>query len=139
MYDTVANYRIDRITDIELTDTPVKPRDWEHSLENGLNLQDYVYQNLNMFSGEPIDAEFQIPERMVSVVIDLFGKHVSFHDHHDGTVSCRLKASPEAMVHWAVEHATYVKVISPESVIGKVKEELRKACSLYGMEPAETE
>ncbi len=132
-YDTVSNYRIDRITDIEILDTPAKPRNLVQGLEKGLNLQDYVYQNLNMFSGETVDAEFEIPARMVSVVIDFLGKHVFFHEKEDGTVSCRLKASREAIIHWAVEHATFVRVVSPESVVEEVKAEVRKACELYGI------
>ena len=81
-----------------------------------------------------MDAEFEIPVRMVSVVIDFFGKHVSFREKEDGRVVCRLKASREAITHWATEHATYVKVVSPESVAEDVRTEIRKACGLYGMQ-----
>ena len=58
-HDNVANYRIDRIMNIELLETAVKPRNQVAGLEDGLNLQDYVYQNLNMFSGkaEKVEAE----------------------------------------------------------------------------------
>ena len=132
-YDTVSNYRIDRITDIRLLETPAKPKNRVQGLEEGLNLQDYVYQNLNMFSGEAEDTEFVIQKRYVSLMIDFFGKHVSFHEREDGTVSCRLKVSAVAMKHWAVEHANIVKVISPASLVEEIRAEIRKANELYGI------
>ena len=132
-YSTVSNYRIDRITDIELLETPSKPKSRVEGLENGLNLSDYVYQNLNMFTSPPEDVEFVIPRSYVSLVIDFFGKHVSFFGQEDGTVSCRLKVSREAMKRWAAEHAAFVKVVSPESLAEDVRGEIRKAAELYGM------
>lgn len=132
-YDTVSNYRVDRITDIEMLDTPVKPKVQVVGLEDGLNLQDYVYQNLNMFSGRAENVEFVIPRSAVSLVIDFFGRHVSFFDLGDGRVSCRLLVSAEAMKHWAVQFAGTVRVTAPEHLAEEIRAELRKACALYGM------
>ena len=83
-YDNAANYRIDRIMNIRLLDTPAKPKSRVKELEKGLNLQEYMYQNLNMFTSDPVNAEFVIPESAVSLVIDFFGKHVSFTDRRTG-------------------------------------------------------
>ena len=132
-YDTVSNYRIDRITDIELLDTCVKPKSQVEGLEDGLNLQDYVYQNLNMFSGKAEKVEFEIPGSAVSLIIDFFGRHVSFHEQENGMVNCRLLVSSEAMKRWAVEHANIVRVVSPESLVEDIRAELKKAASLYGI------
>ena len=132
-YTTVSNYRVDRITNITLLDTPAKPKSQVEGLENGLNLQDYVYQNLNMFTDEAKDTEFVIQKRHVPLVIDFFGRHVSFHEQDDGSVACRMKVSAMAMKHWAVEHANIVKVISPEPLVEEIREEIRKANALYGI------
>lgn len=132
-YSTVSNYRIDRITDIELLETSVKPKSQVEGLEDGLNLQDYVYQNLNMFSGRAEQVEFIIPKSAVSLIIDFFGKHVSFYEQEDGNVSCRLQVSLEAMKRWAVEHANMVRVTSPQSLVEEVRAELKKAMGLYGL------
>ena len=132
-YNTVSNYRIDRITDIELLDTSVKPKSQVEGLEDGLNLQEYVYQNLNMFSSKAEKVEFIISKNTVSLIIDFFGNHVSFHEQADGAVSCRLLVSREAMKRWAVEHANLVRVISPATLVEEIREELRRAVALYGM------
>ena len=131
-YDTAANYRIDRMTNIVLLEnSKVKPMSKVKELEKGLNLSDYVFQNLNMFSGEIVDAEFIIQRKFISLVIDCFGKHVSFHEQEDGTVCCRMKVSQPAMKIWAVEHANIVRVISPEPLVEEIREEIRKANELY--------
>ena len=78
--------------------------------------------------------EFVIPKKSVSLIIDFFGKHVSFHEREDGMISCRLLVSREAMKHWAVEHANLVRVVSPSGLVEEIREELRKAFALYEME-----
>ena len=132
-HENVANYRIDRIMDVELLDTPVKPAGQVKGLENGLNLQDYVYRNLNMFYGEAEEVEFVIPKSFVSLVIDFFGKHVSFAEQKDGTVSCRLLVSREAMKRWAVQFAGLARVVSPPELVEEIQEEIRKAAENYDM------
>ena len=134
-YNTAANYRVDRIMNIELLDTDVKPENQVEGLEKGLNLQEYMYQNLNMFTSKAVNAEFLIPEKYISLVIDFFGSHARFHNtKQEGIVSCRLKVSEEAMKHWAVEHANIAKVVSPESLVQKIREEIRRANELYEMD-----
>ena len=133
-YDNVANYRIDRIMEIRLLDTPAKPGSRVTGLEDGLKLEKYLYQHVNMFSGEPEKAEFVIPKSFVSVVIDFFGSHVSFFDRGDGTISCSIEVSREAMRHWAKQFADVVRVVSPESLVEEIREDIRTANANYGME-----
>ncbi|MBR6503948.1 MAG: WYL domain-containing protein, partial [Firmicutes bacterium] len=132
-YGTVANYRIDRMMDIEKLETPVKPKSQVEGLEDGLKLQDYVYQNVNMFAGKPEKVEFEIPRSAVSLVIDFFGKHVSFFEQPDGKVSCNLMVSREAMRHWAAQFASVVRVVSPPELAEEIREEIRKAAKNYDM------
>ncbi len=132
-YSSAANYRIDRIMNVEMLDTPVKPKSEVEGLTEGLNLQNYVYQHLNMFSGKAEEVEFIIPESAVSIVIDFFGKHVSFVKQEDGSVSCRLLVSGEAMKRWAVQFGSMVRVVSPPALVEEIREEIRKSAANYGM------
>ena len=132
-YDTVANYRVDRIMGIDILDTPSRPVSRVQGLENGLDLSEYVFQNLNMFTSPPEDVEFIVPGTFVPIVIDFFGKHARFFPREDGLYSGRLKVSRDAMAHWAVEHANIVQVVSPESLVEEIREEIRKAAGNYGM------
>ena len=132
-YDNVANYRVDRIMEIRKLDTPAKPGNQVAGLENGLKLQEYVYQHVNMFSGEPEKVEFVIRKKDVGLVIDFFGRHVSFFDRGDGTVSCHMKVSREAMRKWALQFAKDVRVVAPESLVEEIREEIGKINENYGL------
>lgn len=130
-YHSVANYRIDRIMNVEMLDTSAKPKSQVEGLEDGLNLQNYVYQNLNMFSGKAENVEFVIPKSAVSLVIDFFGKNISFAEQEDDTVSCRLLVSREAIRRWAVQFAGTARVVSPPELVDEIREEIRKAAARY--------
>lgn len=130
-YSNVANYRVDRIMRIEILETPAKPKNQVNGLENGLDLSEYVYQNLNMFTSPPEDVEFIVQKPYVPLVIDFFGKHVKFFEQADGSFSCRLTVSRDAMLHWAAEHSAIVKVTSPADLVEEIRDEIRKAAALY--------
>ena len=130
-YSKAANYRIDRIMKIDKLDTPAKPGSQVEGLEDGLKLQDYVYQNVNMFSGEPEKVEFIIRKKDVGLVVDFFEKHVSFFDRGDGTVSCHMKVSREAMKKWALQFAKDVRVVAPESLVDEIRTEILKINENY--------
>ena len=133
-HEEVVNYRVDRIMSLKVLKTPAKPKSQVVGLENGLKLQEYVYQHVNMFSGEPEMVEFIVPEGQVGLVVDFFGKHASFFDRGDGTVSCHIKTSRKAMVRWAVQFGNIVRVVSPESLVEEIRKEIRAAAENYGME-----
>jgi tryptophanyl-tRNA synthetase len=56
-YDNLANYRMDRITNIRLLDTPVKPKE---QVKDGkhFSLPKHMAEHLYMFSGESIPVGF---------------------------------------------------------------------------------
>ena len=87
-----------------------------------------------MFSGEPVKVEFIIPKDKAGLVIDFFGKHVSFFDKGDGTWSCHMDVSRSAMCHWASQFAGTVRVVSPPDLVEEIREEIRKAAENYGMQ-----
>ena len=133
-YDNAANYRIDRIMEIDKLETPAKPGNQVEGLEDGLKLQDYVYQHVNMFSGIPEKVEFIIREKDVGLIVDFFGRHVSFFNRGDGTLSCHMKVSREAMKKLALQFAKDIRVVAPESLVEEIRADIRKINENYGME-----
>lgn len=132
--DNVAHYRIDRIMKIDKLKTAAKPVTQVPGMEEGLKLNAWVFQHVNMFSGELEKVEFIIQKKDVGLVIDFFGKHVSFFDKGDGTISCNLVTSREAMRKWALQFAKDIRVVSPESLVVEIREDIRKINENYGVE-----
>ena len=83
-HNDMTHYRIDRITDIRLTDLPVKPYRRLDGFHDGWNLQEYMEQNINMAFGEPVLITFIAIENAIPGIIDTFGKGVSYSCRSDG-------------------------------------------------------
>lgn len=131
-YDDIAHYRVDRIRDIEVLSEPAKAfgavsgtQGWK------INLRQYMDEHIHMYAGQTVTATFQIPEGMVSDVVDQFGENVNFAKDGDGCVSVRANVNRIAMVRFAKTFAPDVKVVAPENLVEDVKKELENAIRVY--------
>ncbi len=122
-YDTVANYRLDRITDIKMLDEPVKLAKQVKGLENGLNLPKHMAEHMYMFAGESEIVTFRVKKYILNDVIDWFGGEITFFDETNDEVSVRIRVNLAAIRRWA---------LSPESLIKQVKEDIQEAVKNYG-------
>ena len=94
-YDNLSHYRIDRISNIEILDTPRKPKKQVEGLV-GLDVAKYMQEHIFMFGGKSIRAKFEMPKYLISDVLDSFGANVNFTDIGDGNVHFNL-SQPVAM------------------------------------------
>ena len=130
-YDNLSNFRLDRITNIKMLDEKVKSKKKVKGLENGLNLLKHMAEHIYMFYGESIRVTFTIKKSFISDLFDWFGKDVAFVEETDDEVTCSVFVNENAMRKWALQYALHVKVISPESMVEAIKEDLKKATELY--------
>ena len=130
-YDNVANYRLDRITNIKVLDTPVKPAKQVKGLENGLNLPKHMAEHIYMFAGESVPVTFRAKKYLVSEIIDWFGKDITFSDEPEDEVTARVTVNLEAMRKWALQYAVYVNVLGPEKLVAMGKDDVAKAAEMY--------
>ena len=136
-YDNVAHYRLDRITDIRLLDTPAKPMKRVKGLENGLNLPKHMAEHLYMFSGESAPVTFRMKTYLMNDCLDWFGKDVVFSDETEDEVTVRVTVNYEAMRHWAVQYARHIRVLTPTHLAEQVKDDLQVGLSWYEEEKNE--
>ena len=108
-YDNVSHYRLDRITNIKLLDTPAKPQRMVKGIENGLDLPKHLAEHLYMFAGESVAVKFIAKRYIVTDVIDWFGKDIKFSDATDDEVTVTVKVNPIAMKMWALKYSRYIK------------------------------
>ena len=132
-YDNVANYRLDRITDIQMLDEPVKPIKQVKGLENGFDLPKHMAEHLYMFAGESGIVEFRVKKYLLNDVIDWFGGEITFFDETDDEVSVRTRVNLAAMRRWALQYALHARVLSPESLVEQVKNDIKGAMEIYEM------
>ena len=134
-YDNLAYCRIDRLSDITFTDLPVKPLAEVKNCQNGINLGKISCRLPYMFEDEPCRVEFvtaNYGENMIDNVLDWFGKDVQITELQDGNCKFSVMASSKAMRFWILQFGKYVKVLSPQSLIDKIKDDIREMGKLYG-------
>ena len=130
-YDEISNYRVERIVDIRLLDTPWKPFKKVKGLENGFDLPRHMAEHIYMFTGPSETVTFQLKKYLVGEVLDWFGKEIVFFDETDEDVSARVHVNCEAMRKWALQYALHVKVLSPPALVDQVKEDIETSLKNY--------
>ena len=131
-YDDVANYRVDRIADIRLLDTRVKPKVQVKGLEHGFDLPKHMAEHLYMFPGESIRVLFRAQKYIINDIIDWFGKDVVFLNETDDTVDVSVYVNRTAMRMWAMQYALHAQVLEPEELRNSLKKDLAAAMDQYG-------
>ena len=130
-YDNVAHFRIDRIREIRLLDSPVKPADRIPELKNGLNLPKHMAEHLYMFSGESIPVTFRMKKYILNDVIDWFGTDIVFSDETEEEVTARVTVNRSAMRSWALQYARHMVILEPKDLARQVSKDLQKAMFNY--------
>ena len=130
-YDDLTHFRLDRIKNSQLLDTPAKPLRKLHGFETGMRLSVYLTEHPNLWSGDAIHITFQCKQYMMNDVVDSFGTEVRIELLPDDMMKVRLRASEQAMLHWAIQFADAVEVLSPENLRNKIADTLRNALKKY--------
>lgn len=131
-YDSISNYRLDRICGIEMLDEKSKPFErlpWSNGAP--LDLERYMQEHIYMYSSGNTRVKFKIIKPMISDVIDIFGKDVSFFDETETHVTVSAKVNEMAMVQFAKGYAPDVEVIEPKELADTVKKRLEQALEAY--------
>ena len=130
-YDNLSNYRVDRITDIELLDTPSKPMRDVKGAENGFDLSKHMAEHIYMFTGDTVRAEFIAEKYIISDIMDFFGNDVVFSNETEDKVTVTVTVNEQDMRFWALLYALQIKVISPPSLVESVKNDIMQAAEKY--------
>ena len=130
-YDNVANYRMDRITNIKLLQTPAKPMEQVKGLEHGFDLPKHMAEHVYMFAGESGMVTFRAKKYLLNDIMDWFGESVTFFDETEEEVSARVRVNFAAMRRWALQYALHAKILSPASLAEQVREDLQGAIENY--------
>ena len=84
-----------------------------------------------MFAGPSETVTFRLKKSLVGDVIDWFGQEVEFFQETETEVTARVYVNLEAMRRWALQYALYVRVLSPQSLVKEVRQDLRTAMAQY--------
>ncbi|MGN0677502.1 MAG: helix-turn-helix transcriptional regulator [Ruminococcus sp.] len=122
-YDSISNFRVDRMESVEVMDEPAQ------EYPEGFNLPAYLNSTFSMFSGEAEDVKLRFEKSLINAVIDRFGKNVSISPDGDEhfTVRVQIKTEhPEPFFGWLFQFGTKVKIVEPCELKEKYLEMLKE-------------
>lgn len=131
-WGNIVFHRLDRITNMTLTDKPATPLRSVPGYEKGINYKDLSSTMPYMYTDKPEWIEFIADAGIIDQIIDWFGSDVKFvKTEDDSKVKCILKASPNAMEHWAMQYLIHVEITAPEALRARVKKALMDGVEKY--------
>ena len=132
-WKSMAYYRLDRITNMSITEKSLTPITAVEGYENGINYKDLSTALPYMYTDKPEQVEFIAESHIIDQLIDWFGKdiRISKYGDDDKQIKVSVKVSPMAMEHWAMQYINHVEILSPSVLREKVKENLKLATEKY--------
>lgn len=126
-------HRLDRITNMSITDKMAKPIRTVPGYENGINYKELSSTMPYLYSDKPERIEFIADKCIIDQIIDWFGHEVRIESwgSDENNVYVSVKASPKAMEHWAMQYINYVEITSPESLRERIRNVLKDAENKY--------
>ena len=131
-YDNLANYKIENISNICITEEPVRPLKSLPNCED-FSVKKYIKEHIYMMSGSSVNATLKIDsEKRVTDIIEWFGEDLSIYKKGN-IIYSNLNVSEDALVYWALQYGEHVEVIEPLSTRTKIKERLAILNKKYGV------
>ena len=131
-WKNMAYYRLDRITNMTLTDKPVTPINEVEGFKSGIDYKELSSARPYLYTDKLEKIEFLADTGIVDQIVDWFGDGVEFEPLPDQTkVKACLKASPNAMEHWAMQYVNFVEITKPVELRERIKASLNKAVEKY--------
>lgn len=118
-YEDPANLRIDRIKNIEILDESIDQKAVKPDLPK------HMLEHLYMMSGESGLVSFDFKKEILNDVIDWFGTDIILQEKKNGVVNAQVTVNYESMKFWAMQYGENVTVLSPKSLVDKIKNSIK--------------
>lgn len=125
-YNSISNFRVDRMESIEILDEPIVPK------PKNFNVAEYMNSTFSMFSGTPCDVKLRFKNNLVNIVIDRFGKDVFIVPDGDEHFIVRVTVRAEQpFLAWLFMFGTNAEILAPQELRNKYKNQLNAVFEKY--------
>ena len=124
----ITAYRVDRMTDIKLTD--------EHRIPcpelTGKALHDHANRLFQMYAGDTLEVKMRFHRSLLNVVIDRFGKDTMLIPDGEDAFNFTVKVAISPMfLSWVIGFGAKAKILYPQSVVDACKDLCSEAMRQY--------
>jgi len=97
-----------------------------------VDLGEYTARMFGMFGGEAQMVTLKLPERMIGIILDRFGKDIDIRSREEGYVSVRVKAAvSNQFFGWLTGLGKDISIMGPEPVKNQYEEYLKEILKNY--------
>jgi predicted DNA-binding transcriptional regulator YafY len=122
--DEIRHYRIDRLRNVEVKE--------ETFTFEPFDVSKYVQSTFHMFAGSEEWIKIRFHNELINVMLDKFGKDVNINKEGEEHFILTTKARhSEGLASWILNWGSQAKVISPPSLVEKIKTEIEKMNEIY--------
>ncbi len=123
-FDSVANYRVDRMEQIEIVDEKVS-----EAAISKINVAEYTEQTFKMYGGNVANVTMEFDESLITSVYDKFGEKINMLRIGDHTCITKVKVNVSpTFFGWVFQFGDKLRIISPEKVLEEYKKHYENAC-----------
>lgn len=129
-HQTLANYRIDRMKGVSMTDEPIEPLTMSSQ-----ELEEKMSSVFEMFGGQKVRITLLIHKQLLDVIVDTFGKGVTLYDTYDENYfecSVSVELSP-TFWGWLFKFSDKARILTPDYVVDMAREEISKLANIYNI------
>lgn len=132
-HKNTANYRIDRMLDVRVTDEPINAA--ARPVE--LDVAEHRRQAFYMFGGKSVLVGFDASEELLDTIYDRFGEKLPVSRREDGRVRFSAVVQISDMFYgWCCSFGGKLKVVSPRELMCDLKDYITKLGENYQPVPA---
>lgn len=127
-HEATVNYRVDRMTNVQIEDESVVDRAIILSGELG----SYTERVFKMFNGPQATVELQFDRKLIDAVYDKFGEGIEIKacKHNLCRAKVDVLVSP-VFFGWCFQFGKSMKILSPDSVAAAMKEHTKAVAGMY--------
>lgn len=127
--EKIKHFRVDKMGKIKALAGEKRKglKDFERT-----DIAEYTNKTFGMFGGEASAVTLLLPEHMVGIILDRFGKEVSVRSRENGMISVRVKVAVSNQFYgWLAGLGDKVSIISPENIREEYKNYLKSILKQY--------
>ncbi len=110
-YDNISHYRIDKITDIQILDEPLKAITTLPEYQNGFHYPQHLIEHIYMFSGPSKRVRIQFKNHIIDQIIDWFGTDCNIERVNDEESIFSVRVNQAALKYWLKQYDEFAKLI----------------------------
>lgn len=125
-YNSISNFRVDRMESIEILDAPIVPK------PKNFNIAEYMNSTFSMFSGELQEVKLRFRNDLVNIVFDRFGKDIFIAPDGEEHFVVRVNVRAEhPFLAWLFMFGTNAEILAPQGLRERYKEQLSAVFEKY--------